>query len=80
MIKFVKSQKTGQYVEIGPSDMDYNTPFAFTEDELRAEKKAISEALDMVDSVRLKEFLFNYTNKITTDYTTPLNQLDIGDF
>jgi hypothetical protein len=80
MIKFVKSQKTGQYVEIGPNDMDYNTPFAFTEDELRAEKKAISEALDMVDSVRLKEFLFNYTNKITTDYTTPLNQLDIGDF
>jgi hypothetical protein len=80
MIKFVKSQKTGQYVEIGPKDIDYNTPFAFTEDELRAEKKAISEALDMVDSVRLKEFLFNYTNKITTDYTTPLNQLDIGDF
>ena len=80
MIKFVKSQKTGQYVEIGPKDIDYNTPFAFTEDELRAEKKAISDALDMVDSVRLKEFLFNYTNKITTDYTTPLTQLDIGDF
>ena len=80
MIKFVKSQKTGQYVEIGPKDIDYNTPFAFTEDELRAEKKAISDALYMVDSVRLKEFLFNYTNKITTDYTTPLNRLDIGDF
>jgi hypothetical protein len=49
MVKFVKSQKTGKYVEIGPKDMDYNTRFALTEDELRAEKKVISEALDMVD-------------------------------
>ena len=36
-------------MEIGPKDMDYNTKFALTEDELRAEKKIISEALDMVD-------------------------------
>jgi hypothetical protein len=49
IVKYVKSQKTGKYVEIGPKDMDYNTRFALTEDELRAEKKIISEALDMVD-------------------------------
>jgi hypothetical protein len=49
MVKFVKSQKTGKYVEIGPKDMDYNTRFALTEDELRAEKKTISDALDMID-------------------------------
>ena len=49
MVKFVKSQKTGKYVKIGPEDMDYNTRFALTENELRAEKKTISDALDMIE-------------------------------
>ena len=45
MIKFVKSQKTGEYVEIGPSDMDYNTRFALTKEELTDERDAIIRAI-----------------------------------
>ena len=43
--KFIKSQKTGEYVEIGPSDMDFNTRFALTKSELIAERDAIIRAV-----------------------------------
>ncbi len=45
MSKFVKSQKTGEYVKIGPTDMDYNTRFAFTRKELIAERDALIRAV-----------------------------------
>jgi len=41
LTKFIKSQKTGEYVEIGPSDMDFNTRFALTKEQLIAERNAI---------------------------------------
>ena len=43
--KFVKSQKTGEYVKIGPNDMDYNTRFALTDAEMTAERDAIIRAI-----------------------------------
>ena len=45
MIKFVKSQKTGEYVKIGPEDMDYNTRFAMTSTEMKVERDAIIRAI-----------------------------------
>jgi len=45
MIKFVKSQKTGEYVLIKEGDMDFNRPWAFTVKELKDEKGKIDTAL-----------------------------------
>jgi hypothetical protein len=44
-IKFVKSQKTGEYVLIKEGDMDFNTPFASTLKDMKEEKARIDRAL-----------------------------------
>lgn len=49
MVKFVKSQKSGEYVEIGPKDMDYNTRFAMTSTEMKAERDALIRAVGNSD-------------------------------
>ncbi len=45
MIKFVESQKTGEYVLITEEDMDFNTRFAKTFSEMKEEKRKIERAL-----------------------------------
>ena len=45
MVKFVKSQKTGEYVLIKEGDMDFNTRFALTLKDMKEEKRAIDRAL-----------------------------------
>lgn len=47
-IKFVKSQKTGEYVLIKEGDMDFNTRFALTLKDMKEEKRAIDKALTML--------------------------------
>ena len=44
-IKFVKSQKSGEYVLIKEGDMDFNTSFASTLAEMKEEKARIDRAL-----------------------------------
>jgi hypothetical protein len=43
LTKYVKSQKTGEYVPIEEGDMDYNTKFAKTLEELIVERDAINK-------------------------------------
>ena len=45
MFKFVKSQKTGEYVLIKEGDMDFNTRFTLTLKDMKEEKRAIDRAL-----------------------------------
>lgn len=45
MVKFVESQKTGEYVLITEEDMDFNTRFAKTFSEMKEEKRRIERAL-----------------------------------
>jgi hypothetical protein len=45
MIKYVKSQKTGEYVPITKGDMDFNTKFAQTITELTVERDAINKVI-----------------------------------
>jgi len=47
MVKFVKAQKTGEYVLITEEDMDFNTKFASTLKELKEEKARIDRALTL---------------------------------
>ena len=42
MIKYVKSQKTGEWIPIGPDDMDY-TRYGKTLEELIIERDAINK-------------------------------------
>ena len=44
-IKFVKSQKSGEYVLIKKGDMDFDTSFASTLKEMKEEKARIDRAL-----------------------------------
>lgn len=44
-IKFVKSQKSGEYVIIKEGDMDFHTSFASTLKEMKEEKARIDRAL-----------------------------------
>jgi len=44
-IKFVKSQKSGEYVLIKEGDMDFNTSFASTLAEMKEERAKIDRAL-----------------------------------
>ena len=44
-IKFVKSQKSGEYVLIKEGDMDFDTSFASTLKEMKEEKARIDRAL-----------------------------------
>jgi hypothetical protein len=46
-LKFVKAQKSGEYVLIKEGDMDFNTPFASTLKEMKEEKARIDRALSM---------------------------------
>ena len=53
MIKFVKAQKSGEYVLIKEGDMDFNTSFASTLKDMKEEKARIDRALLLyVDSRR----------------------------
>jgi|TARA_B110001454_G_C12413823_1_gene306367 hypothetical protein len=45
MIKFVKAQKSGEYVLIKEGDMDFNTSFASTLKDMKEEKARIDRAL-----------------------------------
>jgi len=45
MVKFVKSQKSGEYVLIKEGDMDFHTSFASTLKEMKEEKARIDRAL-----------------------------------
>ena len=44
-IKFVKSQKSGEYVLIKEGDMDFHTSFASTLAEMKEERAKIDRAL-----------------------------------
>lgn len=44
-LKFVKSQKSGEYVIISEGDMDFYTPFASTLKDMKEEKARIDRAL-----------------------------------
>lgn len=43
--KYVKSQKTGEYVPIVEGDMDYNTRFAMTKEEIVKERDACNKVI-----------------------------------
>ena len=45
MIKFIKSQKTGEYVKIDDTDMDFATRFALTEKQMKAERDSLIRAV-----------------------------------
>ena len=45
MVKYVKSQKTGEYVPITKGDMDFNTRFAKTITEFTVERDAINKVI-----------------------------------
>ena len=45
MVKYVKSQKSGEYVLIKEGDMDFNTRFALTLKDIKNERRVIDNAL-----------------------------------
>lgn len=58
MVKFVKSQKTGEWVPITEGDMDFNTPFAKTIEELTEERDAMTRRICMTEPA---DSPFHYT-------------------
>ncbi len=51
IVKFVKSQKTGEWLPITKGDMDFNTPFAKTIEELTEERDAMTRIICISEPV-----------------------------
>jgi hypothetical protein len=51
IVKFVKSQKTGEWVPITEGDMDFNRPFAKTIEELTEERNAMTRRICITEPV-----------------------------
>ncbi len=77
-IKFVKSQKSGEYVLIKKGDMDFDTSFASTLKEMKEEKARIDRALLLyVEESKLGTSSREYIEILKTKYLNKKKDLSM---